>query len=282
VVGLPGDEEVVVDAPRAAVLHEVVVVDVADHVVAELPLDHPHDPLAVPDHVVLGQRALGGRERRDLAPPGVLRRSGHEDVDVVPADHGPFPVGEDPPPEADDEVRVLVRVAPDPPVRARHVHVRAVDPVPLEKLGGLRRAGGGERGLGQVDHLVDGYGRVLPHDVVGEPRTGVPVEPEVDRAARVERAPLDHDLRLAGGVNVDAAHLPELGVGDAQAARPLLGGPDRVAVPDDRARLLGRALHVERIAGRKHEVGLEGEGLPRPDDPFVQRGRQEEREDHLL
>src|SRR5436190_19593957 len=55
---LAREEDVVVDPPGAAVAQEVVVVDVADHVLAELALDELDDPLAVADHVVFGERAL--------------------------------------------------------------------------------------------------------------------------------------------------------------------------------------------------------------------------------
>ena len=59
VVGRAGEEEVVVDAAVAAVLHQVVIDDVGDDVVTELPLDEAHDPLAVADDVVLAESPFG-------------------------------------------------------------------------------------------------------------------------------------------------------------------------------------------------------------------------------
>src|SRR5262249_5772732 len=118
----------------AAVLHQVVIHDVRDDVVPELPLDEAHDPLAVADDVVLTDHVGAGGEHRDLAPVGVFLRDRHEQVEVIASDHRAGAAGHDADAMADQEVAVGVPVAADQPVVAPEDDLAAGNEVPLKPL----------------------------------------------------------------------------------------------------------------------------------------------------
>jgi hypothetical protein len=191
----------------AAVLHQVVVHDVRDDVVTELPLDEAHDPLPVANDVVLADHLGPGGEDRDLAPVGVLLGDRHEEVEVVAPDHRPRAVRHDPDAMADEEVAVGVPVAADEPVGAPEDDLAAGDEVPLKPLLLPGSAGGREAIARVADVLADGDRRVFQDAVVAEGGGRGLVGLQAQGRAGVEGAVFDHyaalarDLQIEGGVS---------------------------------------------------------------------------------
>ncbi len=76
------EKHVVMNTAQTAILDEVVIVDIANHVVTELTLHESHNPFAVADNVVFAQIAAG-IDRRDLAIVGEFVINRHEEMQVV-------------------------------------------------------------------------------------------------------------------------------------------------------------------------------------------------------
>ena len=88
------------------------VVDVADHVVADLAFGELHDPFAVANDVVL-QQAPARIDGRDLAPIGKLGVPRHQDVQVVAANDARVAAGQNLHAVADEQIALGVRLAAD-------------------------------------------------------------------------------------------------------------------------------------------------------------------------
>ncbi len=82
--GLPHEKDVVMYAAQAAILDQVVIVNIADHIISELTLDEAHDPFPVADHVVFTEIAAG-IDRGNLAIVGEFLINRHEQLQIVAA-----------------------------------------------------------------------------------------------------------------------------------------------------------------------------------------------------
>src|SRR5665213_4586999 len=125
-VGLADVEDIVVYPAGAAVAHEIVVIDVADDVIADFAVEDLDDPFPIANDILF-QQIAAGIYRGNLAPIGILVVSRHQDVKVVAADNTGISSGDNFHAQADQDIAVVGLFASDEPVSRFENNVGAVD-----------------------------------------------------------------------------------------------------------------------------------------------------------